>query len=390
MNLPDIIIDGKENGEGMIIRFRTRKGKEIYGLGIPNVYTDSDWSLGPTWCYLIMGKKTTLIDTGRFGNHDLFESLLATIHLDLSAIDRIIITHSHEDHDGNLAEIKAASMAELWAHEIYRSMISYHPDINEGAPHPELPGSCRFCLMPENVRDDCLSYHRERSSVDLDVTVNDNLEVEEENLLFIHTPGHTPDSIGIILEGEVFFTGDTVLPDITPHPSLATYFNSNCSIFPLEFREGNRIYGLMNYIKSLRRIADLPNNPFLVTLPAHRLFFNNQFNLIHDAGDRAKEIIRFHMDRCSEILEIAERSPSTLEDIATQHFPPRLLKGVGKKLAINEISAHVEILQECGDVRWTGSEKAPVKPTGSKHILDRLGVYLEPSVQNLSSSTKKT
>jgi hypothetical protein len=57
MKLPDIVVEGKENGEGMIIRSQTGKGTEIYGLGIPNVYTDSDWSLGPTWCYLIMGKK---------------------------------------------------------------------------------------------------------------------------------------------------------------------------------------------------------------------------------------------------------------------------------------------------------------------------------------------
>ena len=78
-----------------------------------------------------MGEKKTLIDTGRFGNHDLFKSLIAKINLDLSNIDRIIITHSHEDHDGNLAEIKASSGAELWAHQIYQAMISYHPDIDE-------------------------------------------------------------------------------------------------------------------------------------------------------------------------------------------------------------------------------------------------------------------
>ena len=62
MKLPDVVVEGKENGEGMIIHSQTRKGTEIYGLGIPNVYMDYDWSLGPTWCYLIMGKKKTLID----------------------------------------------------------------------------------------------------------------------------------------------------------------------------------------------------------------------------------------------------------------------------------------------------------------------------------------
>ena len=377
MKLPDVIVEGKENGEGMIIHFKTGKGTEIYGLGLPNVYSDSDWSLGPTWCYLIMGEKKTLIDTGRFGNYDMFKSLLKTIRLDLPDIDRIIITHSHEDHDGNLAEIKASSRAELWAHQIYDAMISYHPDINEGAIHPELPGSCRFCPMPENIREDCLSYHRERSSVSLDVAVRDNLEVEEEHLLFIHTPGHTPDSICVILEDDAFFTGDTLLPGITPHPSLASLFDSNCSILPEEFRKENSLYGLMNYIKSLRRIADLSHKPFPITLPAHRLFFKNQFHLIHDASDRAGEIILFHLERCATILKNAAKQPSTVEDVAVRHFPSRLLKGLGKNMAINEIAAHVEILEECGDIQWTGPEMDSLQPTGTSKFRDRLGAYLE-------------
>jgi hypothetical protein len=145
----------------------------------------------------------------------------------------------------------------------------------------------------------------------------------------------------------------------------------------------------MNYIKSLRRIAGLASEPFPLTLPAHRLFFNNQFNLIHNASDRAREIIRFHMDRCEEILEIAGKPPSTLEDIAARHFQPRLLKGLGKNLAVDEISAHIEILEECGDVQWTGPEKDSIQPTGTNNFLDRLGVYLSPPEQTLDSILKK-
>ena len=81
-----------------------------------------------------------------------------------------------------------------------------------------------------------------------------------------------------------------------------------------------------------------------------------------------------------DILEIAARPPSTLEDIAARHFPPRLLKGLGKNLAINEISAHIEILEECADVRWTGPEMNAIQPTGTNNFLDRLGIYLNPNV----------
>ena len=70
-----------------------------------------------------------------------------------------------------------------------------------------------------------------------------------------------------------------------------------------------------------------------------------------------------------------ERSPSRLEDLAVQHFPPRLFKGMGKNPAINEISSHIEVLEECGDVRWGGPEKDVIQPTGTTHFLNRIGSY---------------
>ena len=99
MKTPEIIVSGKRNGEGMVVRYQTVKGTDIFGLGIPNIHLNSDWDLGPTWCYLIVGHKTSLIDTGRFGNYAVFESILKSIGKVFSDIDRIIITHSHEDHD---------------------------------------------------------------------------------------------------------------------------------------------------------------------------------------------------------------------------------------------------------------------------------------------------
>jgi glyoxylase-like metal-dependent hydrolase (beta-lactamase superfamily II) len=379
MQAPDVILRGKDNGEEMIIHCRTKRGTDIYGLGIPNIYAESDWDLGPTWCYLIKGRKNTLIDTGRFGNYEFLKRLLDEIRVALPDIDRIIITHSHEDHDGNLAEIQAAANAELCAHQLYQQMISYYPDIDNGAHHPELPGSCRLCVMPEKIRNDCLSYHQERSLLNIDLVVQDNSVIREEDLLFLHTPGHTPDSICAVLENEVFFTGDTILPNITPHPSLALAFEVNCDIFPDDYRQGNRIYGLMNYIKSLNRIAYLETQPYPITLPSHRLFFENRFNLIHDSSARAREIIRFHIDRCSSILDIAANGAATVEDIALRYFQSRLLKGPGKFLALNEISAHIEVMEASGDIIRTGENREVIEPTGTAHYREELGRYLDPA-----------
>ena len=377
MKTPDVIVKGKDNGEGMVIHYQTAKGTNVFGLGVPNIYVDADWDLGPTWCYLIFSQKTTLVDTGRLGKFDVFEALLKSIDKRFSDIHRIVITHSHEDHDGNVAEIISAAQAELWAHNIYRQMISYHTDITDGALHPELPGSCRLCRMPESFYSkNCVPYHKVRSTLNVDFAIIDGQELPDEDLRFVFTPGHSPDSLCIVLEDEVIFTGDTLLPDITSQPSLAYAFKVNHRILPEEYRQKNDVYGLMNYIKSLSKIANLRSQPLKATFPAHRLFYNGRFNLL-DSCQRAKEIIQFHIDRCRNILKIIDNKPTGIKDIVVRHFPPSRLAGMGKSLAENEIRAHLEIMEDCGDIIWERGSKDIVKGTGTSNCLDTLGSYLE-------------
>lgn len=377
MRVPEVVKQGKDNGEGMIVRSETTRGTAIFGLAIPNVYSHADWDLGPTWCYVIVNKHITLIDTGRRGNYDLFSSLLDSIDLHLRDLDRIVITHSHEDHDGNLAEIMHSTGATLCAHPIYPSMISYYPDIHDGALYPDRPGSCRLCEMPDKFARQCLTYQEQRSLLVVDCLIEDNASFEEDNLYFIHTPGHTPDSLCIVLEDEALFTGDSLLPDITPHPSLAHAFEANVRILPKDYRRQNSVYGLMKYIESLNRIAFLPHQPFDATFTAHRLFYDGRFNLIHTPPDRAKEIIQFHRDRCRSIVEIAQDKDCTLKEIAKRHFPPSLLKGGGESMAVRELRAHTEILEDCGDIQWAGPNKDQVHVTGTTHFMDQLEAYLQ-------------
>jgi len=376
MKTPNVIVKGKDNGEGMVIHYKTARGTDVFGFGVPNIYMDADWDLGPTWCYLISGRKTTLIDTGRLGKFDVLGTLLKSAGKRFSDIHRIVVTHSHEDHDGNVAEVMSATQAELWAHPIYREMISYHPNITDGAPHPELPGSCRVCGMPEAFYSkNCLPYHKARSKLNIGLTVTDGQELQGEDLSFAFTPGHSPDSLCIVMEDEVIFTGDTLLPEITSQPSLAHDFKVNQRILPEEYRQTNDVYGLMNYIKSLSKIANLHSQPFEATFPAHRLFYKGRFNLI-DSRQRAKEIIQFHIDRCRDILRIIDNNPTGIKDIIIRHFPPSRLTGMGKSLADNEIRAHLELMVDYGDIQWEHGNKEIIRRTGTSHYLSGIGSYL--------------
>jgi glyoxylase-like metal-dependent hydrolase (beta-lactamase superfamily II) len=293
-----------------------------------------------------------------------------------SDIDRIILTHSHEDHDGSLAEILPSVQGKIWAHSIYRQMISYHPHINEGARHPELPGSCRHCIMPEKFRSTCVEYHRRRSLLDIDFAMDSDSRLPGDSLSFMFTPGHSPDAICIVLEDEVIFTGDTLLPDMTPHPTLSSTFEANRRILPDSYRKENTVYGLINYVKSLHKLAGLTPQPTAI-FPGHRLFYNGGFSLIHSLYGRAREIIQFHIDRCSDILRIIDTKPKRLDEIASQHFSASSLVGSGKIMARDEVMAHVEVMEKCGDVLWVGEDRETVQSTGSQNFLNVIGAYLQ-------------
>jgi glyoxylase-like metal-dependent hydrolase (beta-lactamase superfamily II) len=377
MKVPDLVVPGKDNGEGMVIHYQTVKGTHVFGLGMPNIYTNTDWDLGPTWCYLIVGQKTTLIDTGRYGNIENLKSLLKRADKALKDIDRIIITHSHEDHDGNLADVLSVAKAELWAHSIFQAMISYYPHIEDGARHPELPGSCRMCPMPKKYLSNCSQYQKGRSVLNVDFAVDRYQPPRDDKLTFVFTPGHSPDSVCVILEDEAIFTGDTILPDITPHPSLESAFEPNRRILLEEYQQKNVIYGLMAYLKSLNKLGSLTSETIAATFPAHRLFYNGQFNIIHNCSERAKEIIEFHIDRCHDILTIIKDKPASIDEIATQLFPPIQIRGTGMLLAQDEVKAHLEVMEECRDVRWVGDNKDLVQSTGANNYLGVMGKYLE-------------
>ncbi len=73
-----------------------------------------------------------------------------------------------------------------------------------------------------------------------------------------------------------------------------------------------------------------------------------------ELAGRVSELLKHHIDRCAAILEILKPGHKTAEEIAREHFDERLLKGMGKFMAENEVISHCELLVACGDLRETG------------------------------------
>ncbi len=111
------------------------------------------------------------------------------------------------------------------------------------------------------------------------------------------------------------------------------------------------------FLKKLKAIG--LQYPEILVFPAHRFYYNNQWNGVRLA-ERAKELITHHIERCAAILEILNSHPKTAEEIAQEHFDVKLLEGFGSMMAANEIISHCELLIASGDVAANGENNYAV------------------------------
>src|SRR5918992_1147076 len=112
---------------------------------------------------------------------------------------------------------------------------------------------------------------------DREVSDGELIDLPGRKLRVIWTPGHSPGHICLHLEDAGrMFTGDHVLPRITPHIGLYPYDTPD-------------VDPLGDYLESLSRVADIGAAAGGATdaLPAHEHRFSG-------IGDRAREIVAHH------------------------------------------------------------------------------------------------
>ena len=124
-----IINNGDENGNEMVVKFQLPSGLEIVGLPTKNFY-GGHWDLGPTWNYAVMADDPFLVDSGRFGQGKNLVGMMETAGVSAKDLEFVLISHSHEDHDGGLAELVESTRLRVKAHAIYNLLIRQYPDIS--------------------------------------------------------------------------------------------------------------------------------------------------------------------------------------------------------------------------------------------------------------------
>jgi len=348
-----VIKEGDASGNGMLLRMKLPSGIEIFGLPTENAY-GGDWDLGPTWNYLVMLEKPFLVDTGRIGMGRTLMEMMKAVGMEGKDLDSVLISHGHEDHDGALAEMVERTGAKVKAHPVYDRLIRYYP---ENAPpdfRKGFPALCWRCFMPESfISENCLEYHRTRSRLKIEAVHEGKGELTGAVDVY-HVPGHSPDALAMIIGGEAILVGDTVLPGISPWPTQEAFFHPLKEILSPDYRHPEEIFGLRAYIRSLKRLKEIGRKfGKLLVLPAHRLFYENQWNEVV-LEKRVDELVEHHIQRCTAVLKIVRQKRKTARGIAQEHFDERQLKGYGILMAENEIVSHCELLEACGDIRTAG------------------------------------
>ena len=359
----DTLRAGDPQGNRMVLRIVTRNRRVIHAIGVPQ-----DWPsrTGPTWCYVFQDDGTTLIDPGAQGSFSEVEDGLRVAGYAVTDIDRVIVTHGHSDHDGSTAQLVDTADAQLNAHTMYAALIPYSPwEVQSRTASPIHAEMSRVASGSIDRRSESYAarnrrYIEARKGITVHREVGDGDTIGD--LVVIYAPGHSPDELCLTLDG-VVFTGDHVLPEITPHPTTkAAYSDHVMQDIPAAFNDPSSAYGLEVYMRSLKTISDLGEKR--AVLPAHRLFNRGRFNFVSVV--RAGEVISHHGLRMAQILELLEDRPTGLEEVTRGVFERRKLAGGNLFMALSEIVAHVELLQDVGDVEFTDESK--LRRTGSEEF----------------------
>ena len=230
-----------------------------------------------------------LLDTGWElpGSLELVGRGLESVGLSLARVASVTATHLHSDHLGLASAIRAASGARVQVHEAEQRALDGSArygaaDLDAWGVPAELHDAMAAMVArtkPTAVTADALLQHDQL------------LDIPGRTVRVLHTPGHTSGSL-CLLEGDVLFTGDLVLPTIFPGVGLG----------------GPSEDPLGEYLHSLDLVEAL-GDPLVA--PGHGYVFRG-------LGERVASIRAHQLGRTAEVTEIVHRHPhATVWEVAS-------------------------------------------------------------------------
>ena len=304
---------------------------KIIPLSIPTPFYVGDVNV-----YLIKEDPLTLIDVGPKTKQasDTLRAKLAKNGVGFADIQRIVLTHAHEDHCGLAKQVRdEAKNAEILVHEWETGHLFGRLAHDE---HKQL-------MLRSGVPDDVFNEMRvlyedisllTDSLEDTDFRpLRDDMELEFNggSLRVLHTPGHTPGSCSFVREADrTLICGDCVLKRITPNPILS----------PDPIDPSKRFRSLAEYLVSLARLRSF----------SPTLAYGGHGEPVTDFEEIFHRYVRAIDERQKKVVSIVSRDGVTAFELARQLFPDSFDHDVHRFLAISETIAHLDYAESEGKV----------------------------------------
>ncbi len=292
--------------------------------------------LGYTYSYFLKESRT-LIDAGIPGwdAYAALEKQLQEQDTRIKDLERIIITHMHNDHVGLIDYIRERSDIKTTAHRVaeerQQEQIRYYKDMYRSISEElQLLGGGSFQQFLSRFEH---AFREDPEPLKLDNLVEDGavLDLPGAKLRVVWTPGHAAEHICLHdAERRILFSGDHVLPKITSHVSEHTW----------EKRDP-----LGDYLNSLVKVRDLPID---LILPGHEHSFTS-------LPDRVAQLFKHHEARLEEVRGALRGGKSTVFEVAsTIHWDSRpwlIMDFWTKRMAATETYTHLVYLRNRGEIR---------------------------------------
>jgi glyoxylase-like metal-dependent hydrolase (beta-lactamase superfamily II) len=276
--------------------------------GVSRIEIPTPFPVGNVNSYLIEGSPLTLIDTGPKTSKSLvaIQKGLQNSSYDLSEIEQILLTHSHIDHIGLVAQFVRERMrihnkpTEVWIHQsdsealvnYEKYMVLYMASIAKLIAASGVPKNDALALAQQG-RTGLFKSIGESVPTAHSFTDGTSFKTGIGEVSALWVPGHSPGSTCFVCdEQQIIFSGDHVLGDISSNPSIS--FDSSEKI------------GMMTYFESLNRIS--PKEGY-IALPGHR-------EPILDIKTRIKTLRAEYDNKFQKVVDSLTPTPQTIYEIS--------------------------------------------------------------------------
>jgi len=307
-----------------------------------------DNPLGYTLVYVVDSDRgPVLVDTGWDdpASWDALVEGLVACGTSVGEVHGVVITHHHPDHHGLSGKVREASGAWVAMHAADTAIVRRTRETRPGRWFAYMTAKLVAAGAPEEhvapLRD-----AGPRSTLpgfspalpDREIVPGELLDIPGRRLRAIWTPGHTPGHVCLHLEERHpaqlpgrgrLFSGDHLLPEITPHIGLYEDPDDATVTDPLG-----------DYLDSLERVGRLA--PAEV-LPAHQHVFA-------DAPARVRELLDHHEERLTGLrsLLVEPLTPWQVAERMEWNRPWEQIPYGSRNIAVSEAEAHLRRLVKLG------------------------------------------